>query len=485
MIGLSKPMVGATGVFSGGISNLVPNGFEVGSDARVNASGVTYYYFAVATNGVGDFTSVSYLGTGVEREIELTGVNSIASLVIVMPETAAATQWYSAAHSGTSVAGGGGNSGGFATITAANRIENLLAGADALMKIGTDASVNGSGVAYHVIAFKDRTELFKTTPYVGNLTAGRSISAGFAPSFAFVCAPNLALPAVARFSPEAAGLSVKVDGSSPATNMIQSFTDDGIVIGSSSLVNEATGFVAVMVKAGESLESQLCGAIDVVFVLDRTGSVAKFWVAVIEALKSTAYAISIASSGECRFALITFTDEITVDVPFSGNNVNDIAASLSAYVIPPTGVGGSNPEPSDFAAELAAGMPFDPSSVRDLVILVTDAPPGGNDDAYDETDRLHALEVAQNAAALGVQITAIQLTHLDAAFALEDAETAQVMSTYASTTGGIYIAVSEASSSEFNGAALALLFNPIVTECGGPIPPPSHNLRRLIWGHVA
>ena len=72
------------------------------------------------------------------------------------------------------------------------------------------------------------------------------------------------------------------------------------------------------------------------------------------------------------------------------------------------GSGMGIPEPTDFAAQLVLGSTnlvgaFRPNVAR-YIIIITDAPPSGNDDQYDINDVLNLQNLATQAIAAGVKI---------------------------------------------------------------------------------
>jgi len=135
-----------------------------------------------------------------------------------------------------------------------------------------------------------------------------------------------------------------------------------------------------------------CETLDICIVVDDTGSME----AVIDEFKSNivdlvAQAEAISESNQ--YALITFKDSVTTDLPFSVGNGSAMISAVNALAA----VGGGNvPEASDYALEAAvdlAGWRASDVARRKVIILVTDAVPGGLDDVQDlptDTDKLIA-----------------------------------------------------------------------------------------------
>ncbi len=130
-----------------GVTSLDSDGFSLGTDSQVNASGTTYHY-AAFNQCSGDMTSSSYTGDGTSSR-SVTGVGFQPGYVIVRANDA------STARAGVhrSAAVGGTSSLNF---SAAPNITNGITGlqADGFL-VGSNAATNTSGVTYDYVAFKD------------------------------------------------------------------------------------------------------------------------------------------------------------------------------------------------------------------------------------------------------------------------------------------------------------------------------------------
>lgn len=222
-----------------------------------------------------------------------------------------------------------------------------------------------------------------------------------------------------------------------------------------------------------------CGAMDVAFVVDDTGSMTGSLASVSSELATLIPLINAASGGVYRLATVTFKDGITVRDVFSAGNGAAAAATLASLV---ASGGGNEPEASDEAMDTVvnartkavadAVLPtinapgtnqnanFAPDwggpGVLKIAILVTDARPGGFDSAYSVGfDDAHAHAVALAAAAKGIKISAIHVPS-----GTFDATIAPIMTDYATTSGGVYVLTGALGTG--TGAAIT----DIISHCG-------------------
>lgn len=176
-----------------------------------------------------------------------------------------------------------------------------------------------------------------------------------------------------------------------------------------------------------------CTTLDVAFLIDTTGSM----IDEIDSLKSEIVVIlnqiEEKSMGDYRLSLITFKDVVTIEVMFSLGNRAEFEATLPS-VIASGGIGVA--EASDVAVQKSAdgdAGAWRPSGGK-LMILMTDAPPGGLDDIYTPgVDDVAALAAANAANSQGIHIAAVRTPGDD------DANTTPIMQQYADTTNGRHI----------------------------------------------
>ena len=137
-----------TGSAANLIQALQADGFQVGTDARVNTNGTVYYY--VAWNEIAGKMDVgSYSGNATDNR-SITGVGFLPQYVIVRPGNANSTVHHSAAMGASTD-----TSGRFwAAGNLANSIQALEANG---FQVGLDATVNTSGTTYHYMAWSQPT----------------------------------------------------------------------------------------------------------------------------------------------------------------------------------------------------------------------------------------------------------------------------------------------------------------------------------------
>ena len=231
--------------------------------------------------------------------------------------------------------------------------------------------------------------------------------------------------------------------------------------------------LAVSVMAPAPLLAQ-CGPLDVVFVVDTTGSMGGALENVKAELPTIIAQIDTASSGNFRIGLVEFKDDVIVLNDLVAGNVDSVRTNILGL----SASGGSGePEASDEALKTviqglsAADRPggqqtgnfgtFRPEAGK-IVILVTDARPAGFDDDYTVgEDDIAVSNLAQEAAARGILISAVFVpTPAAEGFGvLGTVET--LMMSYASLSGGIYIKTNS------DGTGTADAISEIILNCGG------------------
>jgi hypothetical protein len=241
------------------------------------------------------------------------------------------------------------------------------------------------------------------------------------------------------------------------------------------------------------------GPTDVAFILDNTGSIwdntddgtmEPYQNAIIAALTD----IETSSGGDYRFALVTpdtdgdmnptnnqdfsYHDMVVVRIPFTSN-----VAAFEAALNDPNlaGDGGNTPEstdqclntavnalvasgrqdvdncaPPDKALQIGDFTPAFRSNARKLVVLITDAGPGGFcDNSYTTTD---AHQYALDAKAQCIKINAIQIS--------DDSNAQTVMQDYSATSCGWYEQLPYFStSSDIEDAILNMIYMPGACDC--------------------
>jgi hypothetical protein len=220
----------------------------------------------------------------------------------------------------------------------------------------------------------------------------------------------------------------------------------------------------------------LCGPMDVVFLIDDTGSMGP----AIQNVKAEAAGliadISAVSGGDFQLGLVTFKDQVVILQDLAAGNAAAVEQGILTLI---ASAGGGEPEASDEALNTVINgldqtdrLPgqqignFDgvwrPNSLK-IIILITDALPGGFDDRYTSgLDDINAHNRALEAAATNILISAVYVPSMGSNSIIET-----IMQDYATTTGGAYIKTIS------NGIGTAAAIADIIRGCGtvGNLPP--------------
>lgn len=207
-----------------------------------------------------------------------------------------------------------------------------------------------------------------------------------------------------------------------------------------------------------------CECLDLVLVIDDTfsmsGAIANVQAGLLDIID-----LATETCGDVRIGLVTFKDDVEVDMPLT-SNINDVVNAVNALVA----LGGNfEPEASDEALREAFTATtcmltgdFDPGEWRDgcckVAILVTDANPGGCDDAYvDGVDDVNAHDRALDAAVLGISIGAVFVP----VFGDPGGTITPIMVDYAATTGGVF------GQTASDGSGTAAAIEQVILNCIG------------------
>lgn len=218
-----------------------------------------------------------------------------------------------------------------------------------------------------------------------------------------------------------------------------------------------------------------CGATDLVLVIDDTGSMGGAIESVKSGLRAIVDTALTASGNDLRLGLVTFKDDVTV-LHAMTDDLDAVMVSIDAL----TATGGEgDPEASDEAKNTvvnnlpagerldsngAPGMqhgdfstPYRPSA-RKIVILVTDAEPGGFDDWEHPADRdamhVHALSAKEK----GIQVSDVFVPSFG-----DYADQARLLEDDALTSGGFFVTTDE------DGSGVGAAVYGIVAKCGTPL----------------
>lgn len=231
----------------------------------------------------------------------------------------------------------------------------------------------------------------------------------------------------------------------------------------------ATAFVPRIAAAQE--EPRFCGPMDIAIALDDTGSMGGAIANIVGSLPAIIDQAQAASGPDglpdtaddaLRLGYITFKDDVTVHHELT-DNLAAVEASIAATV---AGGGAGLPEASDEAKNTAinnlAARPgqtgdFDEpwAGTVNILILITDAPPGGFDDVTDPADVARMHDVAVTAAGLGIRISDVFVPT-----AGDYAGQAAILEDDALTSGGVFITTA----ADGTGTADAIMA--IIETCG-------------------
>ncbi|HKZ49303.1 MAG TPA: lamin tail domain-containing protein, partial [Thermoplasmata archaeon] len=146
--------------------------------------------------------------------------------------------------------------------------------------------------------------------------------------------------------------------------------------------NEVTTITLELRGRGLGVPGQGFNAIDVVFVIDDTGSMGT-WIAQAQSDATTITDAIIANVTTARFGLVSYGDfaagEIDVDIDLT-TDVNAFKAALNALV---ASGGGDWEEDPDIALETAANLSWGGPNVAKVMILIGDAPAHDNQHLVD------------------------------------------------------------------------------------------------------
>ncbi|MBS1812007.1 MAG: VWA domain-containing protein [Acidobacteria bacterium] len=228
-----------------------------------------------------------------------------------------------------------------------------------------------------------------------------------------------------------------------------------------------------LVLAQRPVQAQ-CGPLDVAFVIDDTASLGGSLSNIKAELNNILNDIEKASGNDYRLALVTFKDNVTVSEAFATNNRATIAPKIQALFAE----GGEKvPEASDEALNTVINMlaasgraqvgDFTPGfreRAYKMIILITDAVPGGFDDIYTVgIDDVRAHSFAVMAKEKNIKLSAIYVP----TYAEDTAKVKPIMQDYATTTAGFYLETAQ------NGTGTATAIRTIISGCGSTSTTPT------------
>ncbi|MDQ3403225.1 MAG: VWA domain-containing protein [Actinomycetota bacterium] len=219
---------------------------------------------------------------------------------------------------------------------------------------------------------------------------------------------------------------------------------------------------ATAAPAAPLVPTNVCGPLDVALLIDDTGSMGGAINNIKAGINTIVNDVVALSGGDYKLGLITFKDNVSVH--------SDLAAgtgpAVTNYVTNTLAVGGgvNEPEASDEAVNTAvnnllAGPPRPQtgnfagawrSEATKVVVLITDARPGGFDDVHTAADVTNAHTRATEALSDGIKISAVHVGN--------SAAVTPILQDYATTTGGVYTHTPD-------GSAAAAGIQQILADC--------------------
>ena len=250
--------------------------------------------------------------------------------------------------------------------------------------------------------------------------------------------------------------------------MINFFRDESTAKRLKTLMPVALSFLLLILLLTMHVEGNAEPAtcrvpLDIAFAIDDTGSMGGAINNVKQEINAVIELIENISRREYRLALLTFKDNVTLRVGFAYENKEPFISALQTLS---ANGGAGEPEASDEALnEALLAMPPRFSDPLQIIVLITDARPGGVDDQYTEgVDDVRAHNLALAALGREIKIGAIYVPTSD----FYSPTIIPIMQDYARTSEGFYAETEPDGTGA--GAAIRAVIEQIA--CGGGAPPP-------------
>lgn len=232
---------------------------------------------------------------------------------------------------------------------------------------------------------------------------------------------------------------------------------------------------AVVVLGAAGTAQAQCGPMDLVFVVDTTGSMGGSLKNVTDGLPAIITQVATASGGDYRLGLLEFGTQVHVIDDMAAGNTDKIKKDIAALT---ASGGGNEPEASDEAIKTVVDSlkasdrkpdqqvgdfkaTFRPEAAK-IIVMVTDARPAGFDDAFDDSDEKNVQAVAADAASKGIHISAIWVPDAEGTSIGDTIK--RIMQEWATLSGGEYLRANP------DGTGVADAIKDIVATCGGAGP---------------
>lgn len=212
------------------IQELLNDGFQVGTDAKVNANGTVYYYIATTHNSAQQYARFgNYIGNAADnRQLTSSGITFTPDFFMTKGDTAQNPSLRSAEVVGDNSWHTSG------TADASNEVQNFVSNG---VELGTSSRVNGNGLEYFFMAFKKYNGILASGTYTGDGTDDRAITCNFQPDFFLVKDGSTTTAAYIRTADMTGNGGFSVGASGQLTGSIKSITSTGVTIGTNASVN--------------------------------------------------------------------------------------------------------------------------------------------------------------------------------------------------------------------------------------------------------
>ncbi len=229
----SAILVGSTANAADCIQEILNDGFQVGTDAKVNANETTYYYIAMrGLSGQNHFRTGRYVGDGTDnRNYAGGGLNFTPDIVLLKVNSAANATLRTSAMIGDT------SSLLTSSANAANLIQSLISNG---FQVGSSSQVNANAVDIFFLAMKLFPGVIAVGSYIGNGVDSRAITGiGFQPNVVIIKG-DTAQQGCFRTSDIAGDSALLFGAAAESADRIQSLDIDGFIIGTAAPVNSDT-----------------------------------------------------------------------------------------------------------------------------------------------------------------------------------------------------------------------------------------------------
>ncbi|NNE44708.1 MAG: DUF11 domain-containing protein, partial [Gemmatimonadetes bacterium] len=362
----SKALGDVTSHQTNAIQSFDPDGFTIGSRAAVNANGTTFDYVAFRADP-SRLAFGTYTGDDTDDR-DIGGVGFQPAYVLILAEgTELAVQRFPSQAGDASL-----NFDSTDPLT--NRIQALQADG---FQVGSNDEVNGLGITYHWVAWKETAGLVAGGTYTGTATDNRPISS-FRPDLLLLVQNGNSEPTIHRTGSMNGDIAVPLDDGVPLANEIQAFGATGFEVGSGAAANGlGDTYYWMAFRNEDGVDLELAKSVD--NPAPSEGTVVNYTVTVTNYGPQPATGVSVTDllpAGVTYQSHLPSVGTYTVGtgVWSVGNLANGASATLAITVAVDVGTAGqtiTNSATVDGVAEVDAHPGNDAASV-DIVIQAAD-----------------------------------------------------------------------------------------------------------------